>query len=284
MKCFFTADLHGKSILYSQLDEEIEKESPEILVLGGDLFPESDDVQEIPNVQKTFIEEELKPRFRKYLKNKVKEILIILGNHDLLLCQNEIEEMEKDGLCFYIHNKRHSTFNNIDFMGYSFSPPSPYILRDFDKKDFPEEEVSELCLLKDNKGFINEDMKMIEINNKELFNERNTIKEDLQKLIPLTQLKPFIFVCHAPPFSKYLDAERPDIHVGSKSVTDFIKKTKPVLSLHGHIHFSPKNSGAYKEKIGDTLCVQPGQKFSDLYGVYFNTENPQNTVRHVKLS
>lgn len=77
---------------------------------------------------------------------------------------------------------------------------------------------------------------------------------------------------HNPPFSSGLDfaAEldkdllpvlrggRPSIiPVGSKAVRDTIKKYRPVVGLHGHIHESRA-----AQKIGPTLCLNPGSDYS----------------------
>src|SRR5947209_1463344 len=77
---------------------------------------------------------------------------------------------------------------------------------------------------------------------------------------------------HNPPygsgldFASELDAElrpvirggRPSIvPVGSKAVREVIKRYKPVVGLHGHIHESKA-----AQKIGPTLCLNPGSDYS----------------------
>lgn len=77
---------------------------------------------------------------------------------------------------------------------------------------------------------------------------------------------------HNPPYSSGLDfaAEldkdllpvlrggRPSIiPVGSKAVREAIKKYRPVVGLHGHIHESRA-----AQKIGSTLCLNPGSDYS----------------------
>ncbi len=77
---------------------------------------------------------------------------------------------------------------------------------------------------------------------------------------------------HNPPYSSGLDfaAEldknltpvlrggRPSIiPVGSKAVREAIKRYKPVVGLHGHIH---ESKGA--QKIGATMCLNPGSDYS----------------------
>ncbi len=45
----------------------------------------------------------------------------------------------------------------------------------------------------------------------------------------------YVFVSHAPPYNTKLDIVAGE-HVGSISVKNFIIKSNPVLSVHGHIH------------------------------------------------
>ena len=282
MKAFFAADLHGKEKLYTQLGKCIEQEHPEIVIFGGDLFPEADNPKDSPSCQKEFIEKEFTSRLRKFHECGVKDILIIMGNHDLSISEKAVQEMEAQGLCCYIHDRAIELNDSLTFVGYSYSPPSPYILRDFDKKDSPDEEISEHCMLDDNKGYVSNGLDVIKINNWEFFQSRGTIQEDLAQLAEKINSNT-IFVCHAPPVCKYLDMETPSLHVGSKAILEFIIKSKPRLSLHGHIHLSPKHSGRFLEVIKGVPCVQPGQNFDKLYGVFFDTDNPIATLRHTVL-
>ncbi len=38
----------------------------------------------------------------------------------------------------------------------------------------------------------------------------------------------------------------------------WIEERQPLLTLHGHIHESPVLSGHWAERIGNTICVNPG--------------------------
>ncbi len=46
------------------------------------------------------------------------------------------------------------------------------------------------------------------------------------------------------------------VSVGSKAVRDAIKRYKPVVGLHGHIHESRA-----AQMIGSTLCLNPGSDY-----------------------
>ena len=78
-----------------------------------------------------------------------------------------------------------------------------------------------------------------------------------------------IFNVHVPPYKSGLD-EAPEldkdlrpvlagnsmIPVGSTALRAAIEKTKPLLSLHGHIH-----EGRGSTRIGKTLCINPGSMY-----------------------
>ena len=60
------------------------------------------------------------------------------------------------------------------------------------------------------------------------------------------------------PYNLGLDHRSGDQWGGSKAIYDFLLEHQPALSLHGHIHDSPKVSGRWHARLGDTLCIQPG--------------------------
>jgi Icc-related predicted phosphoesterase len=71
-------------------------------------------------------------------------------------------------------------------------------------------------------------------------------------------------VIHGPPAGLGLDVVRGGQPVGSSATTRFIEKTQPCLTLHGHIHESPEESGVWMANVGKTVCIQPGQSASGL--------------------
>lgn len=97
--------------------------------------------------------------------------------------------------------------------------------------------------------------------------------------------KPLIVNTHVPPHGSGLDVApklRDDLSVvieggepvmvpvGSTAVRDFLQRTQPFLSLHGHIH---ESRGAVR--IGRTLAVNPGSHYSTgaLYGAIVTIRN-----------
>jgi uncharacterized protein len=107
--------------------------------------------------------------------------------------------------------------------------------------------------------------------------ERECSEDELGKQIDemLEQVpsgRPCLLNLHCPPYASGLD-EAPElddtlkpvirggrpsiIPVGSHAVREAIKRYQPVVGLHGHIH---ESRGA--QKIGRTLCVNPGSDYS----------------------
>jgi hypothetical protein len=64
---------------------------------------------------------------------------------------------------------------------------------------------------------------------------------------------------------------------------------QPLVTLHGHIHEAPEISGAYMDRLGDTVMINPGQfickngDFSKLHAVTFDTEIIEETLMHTCL-
>ena len=65
--------------------------------------------------------------------------------------------------------------------------------------------------------------------------------------------KNMVIISHSPPRNTTVDVTFTGEHVGSISVREFIKKTRPLLVLCGHIH-----EAMGSEDIDDTIVVNPG--------------------------
>jgi Icc-related predicted phosphoesterase len=78
------------------------------------------------------------------------------------------------------------------------------------------------------------------------------IKEELDNLVDGLDQN-FILVTHAPPHDTLVDRTHDGIHVGSKSIREFIEERQPMAALCGHIHES-RNT----DKLGHTTIVNPG--------------------------
>lgn len=65
-----------------------------------------------------------------------------------------------------------------------------------------------------------------------------------------------VLVSHCPPKNTKLDKISVGIHIGSNSVRKWIELNQPKYCACGHVH----ERAGVKEKIGKTLCFNPGPK------------------------
>jgi hypothetical protein len=76
------------------------------------------------------------------------------------------------------------------------------------------------------------------------------------RLKPFAGLDPLILICHCPPFGTALDRVREGLHIGSRSVREFIEKRQPAVFFSGHAH----EAEGVRIQMGRTLCFSPGKR------------------------
>lgn len=78
------------------------------------------------------------------------------------------------------------------------------------------------------------------------------IQEELAAL-PICEGKQWLLVTHAPPFETKLDCILAGIHVGSKSIRQYIEQKQPTVHLCAHVH-----EARGIDELGQTLMINPG--------------------------
>jgi hypothetical protein len=73
----------------------------------------------------------------------------------------------------------------------------------------------------------------------------------------------------------------PTIHVGSVAVQRFIAERQPWITLHGHIHESPRLSGEWKQQTGRTFSYSAAHDGPELAIVKFQIDNPADCERMI---
>jgi len=275
MFCYFVSDLHGKIERYEKLFTSILQEKPQALFLGGDLLPHyySD---------KNFINDYLVSKFlslKENLKELYPKIFVILGNDDARSEEPNIIAAAKKNMWSYIHFQS-TEYLGKKIFGYSFIPPSPFLLKDWEKYDVSRFTEHGSISPEDGK-------RTIEISNDE--KKFSTIVKDLELLINNKDVTSAIFLFHAPPYQtnldraaldgKIIDHVPLDVHVGSIAIRRFIEAKQPLITLHGHIHESVRITESWKDKIGKTFCFSAAHDGKELALIKFNDEQPENAER-----
>lgn len=284
MKCLYTSDLHGETHLCQELLSLATSASPEIIIIGGDSlpsFPPTKRYEELVPNQKTFVDQFLSPFFNRILETtSAQQIFLIPGNWDLGYSYIFKEPMER---IIDLNQKGYRLKNGVELIGYPFVPPTPFRPKDYEKMDDREASWPS----QKNPSYIrssDQTDQLTPIDPYLYLRGRGTIEEDLDRLTNPLHPKMTVYIMHSPPFETRLDLIQGGKSAGSRSIKTFIEKTQPLLTLHGHIHESPELSGAYLDRIGETLSINPGQFSSPkLQAVLFKIENVEETIEHTCL-
>lgn len=280
MKCLFVSDIHGKTKHYKKLFDIIKKESPDGVFFGGDLLPNPFRIEK--NI-KDFIQKEFIDKIKWIKKEIEKEILffIILGNDDPRIFEKRFLDADKKKLIKYINNKT-VNFDDSFVSGYSYVPPTPFQLKDWELYDVSQ--FTDVGAISPELGIRTIKVSMDEI-------KYSTIADNLAKLAFNAPVEKTIFLFHAPPYKSFLDRAGldgikvdltpVDTHVGSIAIRKFIENKQPFLTLHGHVHESARLTGHWMEKIGKTFCFSAAHDGPELALIRFNTENLKNASREL---
>jgi Icc-related predicted phosphoesterase len=212
----------------------------------------------------------------------INQIFLIPGNWDLgypYLFKEPIKGI------IDLSQKKYRLKNGYDLIGYPFVPPTPFRPKDYEKIDDPEAPWPP----QKNPSYIRSSDQSDQLSAVDPYlylRRRETIREDLNRLPKPLSDKKAIYVMHSPPFGTKLDFIQGEKSAGSRSIKAFIEENQPLLTLHGHIHESPELSGAYFDRIGETISINPGQSawsgrdLMKLHAITFEIENVEETLAH----
>lgn len=283
-ECFFVTDLHGRTDRYEKLFKKIVSDKPAAVFFGGDLLPSILKRISLENNSFDFIKDYFVPELKglkKKLKKDYPRIFLILGNDDGKLDEETVKKIEKDGIWEYVHGRR-VKFGDYWVYGYSYVPPSPFLLKDWERYDVSRY-VDPGCISPE------EGKRTVPVPEKEIKN--STIEKDLDALVSEEDLTKSVFLFHAPPDNTNLDRAGIDgrmidhvpldVHVGSVAVRRFIEKYQPLVTMHGHIHESARITGIWHEMIGITHCLSAAYDGPELALVRFELKNMLKTRREI---
>lgn len=266
MKILYTSDIHADPGHLQAMFETASAAEVDAVVIGGDVIP-----HHLPRwdalgpleAQTAYIRQVMIPAFTLFREKRPIPIYLDLGNDDWVWGRRLLSP--HDGTLFHLLHMRRHRFGSgnvpveIDIIGYMCVPPTPFNRKDWEKPDapgwpYPPENRVQL------NGYISSEG---HLENHTLdMDAQDTIATDLDRLSARIR-RPFIFVSHSPPYGTPLDVIESGLQVGSISIRRFIEhwadKGLLLASLHGHIHESPRRSGAVHTCIGGAVCMNPGQ-------------------------
>jgi len=283
--CFFVTDLHGHSHRYEKLIASISRERPRIVFLGGDLLPRSMfSLTPLNPDQPDFLKDYLLPAFtetRQSLRPEYPDVFLILGNDDPRWQEKSFQTKPAQRLWHYAHARKFNT-NNFSVYGYACVPPTPFLLKDWERYDVSRY-VPPGCVSPE------EGRRSVIVDESRL--RWGTIQRDLDSLVGEEPLDRAVFLFHTPPYDTPLDRAALDgktyehvaldVHVGSIAVRRFIEERQPRLTLHGHVHESTRLTGEWKIRLGQTVCINGAHDGPELALVRFVLESPWDATREL---
>ena len=283
--CFFATDLHGYIERYEKLFALIEAERPAGVFLGGDLLPRvSYYAARLERGQGDFVEDYVRPalgRVREKLGDRYPAVFLILGNDDPKSEEPSFLAAAEDGIWQYIHRRR-VTFAGFRLYGYACVPPTPFLLKDWERYDVSRYVDPGCVSPEEGRHSVTADTSEV---------KWGTIAQDLTTLVDDDEMERAILLIHTPPYDTPLDRAALDgkkhehvpldLHIGSIAVKRFIEQRQPLLTLHGHVHESTRLTGEWKTKIGRTVCINAAHDGPELALVRFDPESPDDASREL---
>ncbi len=270
---FFTNDLHGQAALYEQLVAIVAAHRPRAALIGGDLCPHDAGDAGVKR-QRVFLQ-----GFLVEFARRVREaspdtsLLLLMGNDDWRANHDVLEEHH--GALWHVLHERVARVDGVAVAGISWVPITPFTMKDWERwEDGAEERPPRLD------GWRSEGDRLAAFRF-DPAKRAPTLAAALEALAGLAPPAETVLVSHSPPRGTRCDAILGGTHVGSRALRAWIERHQPPLVLSGHIHESPRASGGWRDAIGRTTVVNPGQFGTvRLCGVWFDPARPAETLRH----
>ena len=251
MRILFITDLHGNTRYYDRLCEVAREAEVHVVINGGDMLPKDRDLFE----QDQFITTHLVRHFSE-LGDAGIRCICYLGNDDLRVFDGLFEETcDKFPLVTNLA-QRLVEVDGQEFIGMNWVVDYPFRLKDRCRKDTE----NTLFQPQYGGGILSTPNGWKDIPNWPAYAASlPTVEHELSVLPEPKRMGDAIYVIHMPPYGIGLDECWSGNRVGSRAIAEFLADKQPRVSLHGHIHESPRVSGKWSTTIGRTTCIQPGQ-------------------------
>jgi Icc-related predicted phosphoesterase len=285
VRCHFASDLHGRTDRYEKLWRAVADETPDAVLLGGDLLPHGALDQVSHDVaRQDFVHDFLAAgfeRLRRRLGPRYPRVLVILGNDDARFEEAALLDIAATGLWTYAH-ERVLPLGRFFVLGYAYVPPTPFLLKDWERYDVSRH-VPPGCVSPE------EGRRSVPVPEHEV--KYATIEGDLTRLAGPRSLDTTVLLCHTPPYEtsldraandgKVIDHVPLDLHVGSIALRRFIERRQPLLALHGHIHESARLTGSWRDRIGRTHLLGGAHDGAELALVRVDLADPARATREL---
>jgi uncharacterized protein len=240
--------------------------------LGGDLFAGD------PKAQATFARGPCLETIARLTETGVAHVGVLPGNDDWAAAFAALFSAARTIGLHDLAAQPLEMSGGVNVVGYPYVPLSPFSLKDHEKLDrYQPDKHDVLEGVATGVGSVPGGVGSVT----KPTDGSESIESDLRGLEPLVHAGRTIFVAHSPPRNTRLDLAF-GRHAGSQALREFIERSRPAVSLHGHLAEIDQRGGVFAEWLGTTVAVNPGQGRT-LHAVYFEAENPATTLVHTVL-
>ena len=268
----FATDLHGRRSAYDELmDLACERDAGAVL-FGGDLLPHPDP-DDLVGVQTAFVDEALTPWLGELAERRPgTPVFAVPGNDDWGHAFDRLCARAPDN--FKSIHRTTARWSDWTLAGYGCVPITPFFMADFDRRDsdgWQPQIPPGLTLVTNSNG---------EVETPDgYFETVATIEAEFSPVAAGAVGERALWITHSPPHATALDRLGDGTAVGSAAVRTLIERHRPAVTLHGHIHESPRVSGRIADRVGHTLSVNPGPSLAGLRAVEIDLDDPHAEPR-----
>lgn len=271
----YTSDLHGSEPHYRATLDAARRTGVRAILLGGDLAWHGSIAE-----QRDFYERFFLPLFRDYLAEPGSaDVWWIMGNDDWAA---HVPLLEGAGLprLMHAHGRIVPFLDGWSLAGMACVPASPFALKDWERWEEGLGPATSWHGFRSDTTGGSHPFSFVGIEREETLSAEFA---ELERRWPADGSRT-ICMFHGPPYGTACDQLHGRVHVGSRETRRFLERRSPPLSLHGHIHEAPAVSGRFCDRIGATVCVNPGQSPSKpLAAVTFSMSDPAATLEHTLM-
>jgi len=257
VRFLFLTDFHGNHSAYKRAFKAARDLKVDAVINGGDTLPKSF-ARGTPfaKEQDHFLKNWLIPKVEKLRQDGI-DFYMMFGNDDAKGIIKTLDKADEMKTLIRLDGKGWLPLGDHWVLGLPWVPDYPFGLKDWccgDTEAVPNPVQFGGAVVTDQFHFID-----VERPWAEEIADRPTLADRIAALPPCPDPAKGVFVMHCPPAHGGLDKiARTGECVGSKAGLAHIAEVQYRLSLHGHIHEAPRESGHWFARIGDTLAVNPG--------------------------
>jgi len=256
------SDLHGIRSRFKKA-RRLFDEGIKVLMLGGDIAQNGPPEYQQANVTACF----------DILLSGKKDVRIfaIPGNDDWKIVEETLREMPEVAVPI---DNAFPLEDSFFVVGYPYVPITPFLFKDYEKWDddrYPEmpanpaELESAMIAHRLNlEGYKTRDLERYEFRF-DPGDRADNISADMKKLTGLSDPQKTVYLFHCPPFGFFdfgmgiLSESEGRVHIGSRSIAEFIRKNNPWLTIHGHSHEAVSAmKGEFTFCVGRSIGVAVG--------------------------